>query len=295
VELRHLTTFQRVARLRSFTAAATDLGYAQSTVTEQIKALESVLGVELLERTNKMVRLTAAGERLLPYAERIAVLTDEARLAVKDEGTTGTVIVGSVASLATYRLSPIVEFFHHRFPDVRLVVRTSSCPDTEQALRHGELDLGLLMASRTSHLGLESVTLCDEDLVVVAAPDHPLAGRAEVTASDLREATVLNTEYGCPYRDMFEAALDESGAAKTQVLEFGTIEAIKQVAANGLGLALLPSFAVANELDEGQLVKLAWTPPFPMYSQISWRRGKRLSPALRLFVDQTIDVFCTRV
>lgn len=291
MELRHLTTFVQVARLQSFTAAAADLGYAQSTVTSQVKVLESALGVELLDRTAGRVELTEAGERLLPYAERLIDLADEARLAVREPGA-GTVIVGSVESIATYRLSPIVEFFHHRFPQLRLVVRASSCPDTEIALRRGELDLGFFMAAQTSHPGLSGIVLCEEELVVAAAPDHPLVGPAEVTTDELRKARILNTEWGCPYREVFEEALNEDSDEKIRLLEFGTIEAIKQMAANGLGVTLLPRFAVADEFASHHLAEVAWKPPFTLFTQVAWRKGKWISKALKLFIDQTTTVFC---
>lgn len=291
MELRYLTTFLQVARLQSFTAAAAGLGYAQSTITSHVKILEAALGAELFDRATGRVELTGAGERLLPYAERMIDLADEARLAVKEPDTGGTVIVGAVESIATYRLSQVVEFFHHRFPEMRLIVRTSSCPDTELALRRGELDLGFLMAADTSHPGLSGITLCREDLVVVAAPEHPLAGAAEVTTDELRKAVILNTEYGCPYRETFEVALSE-GEESVRLLEFGTIGAIKQMAANGLGVALLPRFAVAGEFAAGELVEVAWKTPFTFYTQVAWRKGKWISKALQLFVDQTVKVFC---
>ncbi len=292
MELRYLTTFLRVAQLQSFTAAAAGLGYAQSTITSHVKVLESALGAELFDRATGRVELTGAGQRLLPYAERIVDMADEARLAVKEPDIGGIVTVGAVESIATYRLSPVVEFFHHRFPEMQLVVRTSSCPDTELALRRGDLDLGFLMASETSHPGLSGIVLCQEDLVVVAAPGHPLIGPAPVSTDELRKALILNTEYGCPYREVFEAALNDDGAAKVELLEFGTIQAIKQMAANGLGAALLPRFAVAGELAAGELAEVAWEIPFTFYSQIAWRKGKWISKALQLFIDQVTRVFC---
>jgi DNA-binding transcriptional LysR family regulator len=292
MELRHLATFLRVVRLHSFTAAAGGLGYAQSTVTGHVKVLESTLGVELFDRSTGRIELTEAGERLLPFAERLVDLADEARLAVKEPGTHGTVLVGAVESIATYRLSPVVEFFHHRFPELRLVVRTSSCPDTELALRRGELDLGFIMATGTSHPGLSGIVLCREDLIVVAAPDHPLVGQPAVTTDELRKATILNTEYGCPYREAFEAALDNGSWEQAGLLEFGTIQAIKLMAANGLGVALLPRFTVAQEVASGELAEIAWPVPFTFSTQLAWRKGKWISKAHQLFIDQTASVFC---
>jgi DNA-binding transcriptional LysR family regulator len=290
--MRHLATFLTVARLQSFTGAAAELGYAQSTITGQVKGLESDLGAELLDRTTARVTLTPAGERLLPYAEQIVDLSAEARLAVHEaEEAAGTVSVGSIESIATYRLSTIVEFFHHRFPDLRLVVRVSSCPDTLRALRQGEFDVGFLMSSQIRYPGLKGITLSEEELVAVAATDHPLARAADVSTSELRAATILNTEYGCPYRELFEAALNEDSEEKIHLLEFGTIEAIKQMAAAGLGVTVLPRFAVSDELAAGALAEVAWKVPFTMISHIAWHKDKWISKTLRLFMDEAVKVF----
>jgi DNA-binding transcriptional LysR family regulator len=288
VEVRHLATFLAVWRLGSFRRAADELGYAQSTVTGQIKSVESELGAELLDRSGNQVRLTGAGERLVPLAQQILDLVDAASSAVRDDGgPAGQVLVGSIESLITYRLSPVVELFHHRFPRMRLVVRPSLCPDTVRALRAGELDVGFLMSAESIHPGLTTVTLCTERFAVVAAPGHPLTRQREVSTSELRAATILTTEYGCPYRELFESALSEGSPEKVQMLEFGTIEAIKQMAASGLGATLLPRFAVAEELGTGELAAIDWPVPFTMFTQLAWRRGKWITTALRQFIDES--------
>lgn len=290
-EMRHLATFVAVARLESFTGAAAELGYAQSTVTGQIKELEADLGAELVDRT-KGVRLTDAGQRFLPYAEQIIDLAAEARYSVMESGeAAGTLVIGSIDSIATYRLSPIVEFFYHRFPDLRLIVRASSCQDTQRALQQGQFDVGFLLTSQTRHPGLSAITLCREQFVAVAAPGHPLTDLPEVDTAGLRAATILNTEYGCPYREELEAALNKDSEDKIRLLEFGTIEAIKQMAVGGLGVAVLPRFAVEEELAEGSLAEVAWKVPFSMSSQIVWHKDKWISKALRLFIDETVRVF----
>lgn len=291
MHMRHIMTFLKVAQRKSFTGAAAELGYAQSTITGHIKSLESELGVGLLDRTTSQVRLTLAGERMIPYAERILDLAGEASLAVKDgqEGA-GAVVIGSIESITTYRLPPLIEMFHHRYPELQLVVRPSACSDTQQALRQGEFDLGFLMAVETGHPGLSGLTLCEEEFVVVAAPDHPLVGMASVTTGQLCKAVILNTEYGCPYRDLFEAELNRHDT-KLRLIEFGTVEAIKQMAVNGVGVTLLPRFAVGEELAGGELAEVAWQVPFTMYSQIAWNKNKWISGALQMVIDETGRVF----
>ncbi|MFF4353689.1 LysR family transcriptional regulator [Streptomyces sp. NPDC001530] len=286
MELRLLVTFEKVATVLSFTRAAAELKYAQSSVTSQIRALESSLGTELFDRLGSHIRLTEAGERLLPYARQIIELSEEARAAVAGaREPAGTLAVGTMESLTSYRLPPLLEFFHHRYPGVRLSLRTTIGDETRQALRQGTYDVGFLMEEETEHVGLESEELAVEPLALVAAPGHPLSGKAVVTA-DLTDQPLLATEPGCAYRDLFERELNSLSPDPVSFMEFGTIEATKRAAAAGLGMALLPEVTVAAELAEGSLLRLRWEPPFTLRTQLAWRAGKRLPAHARLFLEQ---------
>ncbi|MFC8668832.1 LysR family transcriptional regulator [Streptomyces sp. NPDC057199] len=289
MEIRLLVTFEKVATVLSFTQAAAELKYAQSSVTSQIRALESSLGAQLFDRLGSRIRLTEAGERLLPYARQIIELSEEARAAVVGtEEPSGTLTIGTMESLTSYRLSPLLELFHHRYPGVRLSMRPTLGDETRQALRQGTYDVGFLMERETEHTGLEVTLLTEEPLALVAAPGHPLAGAAVPTVStaDLVHEPLLATEPGCAYRDLFEEELNTRSAEPVSFMEFGTIEATKRAAAAGLGIALLPAVTVAEELADGRLVALPWEQPFTLSTQLAWRSGKRLPAHARLFVEQ---------
>jgi DNA-binding transcriptional LysR family regulator len=290
VEFRLLVTFEKVATVLSFTRAAAELAYAQSSVTSQIRALESSLGTELFDRLGSRIRLTEAGERLLPYARQIIELTEEARAAVVDaEEPAGSLTVGTMESLTSYRLPPLLELFHHRYPKVRLSLRTTLGDETRKALRQGTYDVGFLMEPETEHAGLESRVLAPEPLVLVASPRHPLVRHVGgLKTEDLAEVQLVGTEPGCPYRDLFESELTERTGAPPPFMEFGTIEATKRGVAGGLGVALLPRMAVGAELASGALTEVSWQPPFQLYTQVAWRAGKRLPLHLRLFIDASV-------
>ncbi|MFI1396346.1 LysR family transcriptional regulator [Streptomyces sp. NPDC020681] len=289
MELRLLVTFEKVATVLSFTQAAAELKYAQSSVTSQIRALESSLGTELFDRLGSRIRLTEAGERLLPYARRIIELNDEARAAVAGaDEPAGTINVGTMESLTSYRLPALLELFHHRYPQVKLSLRPTLGDETRQALRQGVYDIGFLLERETEHAGLESEVLAAEPLVLVSAPAHPLAGSPALVTGDLTDVQLIGTEPGCPYRDLFEQELREHTGAPPPFMEFGTIEATKRGVAGGLGVALLPRMTVRAELASGALVELPWKPPFQLYTQVAWREGKRLPRHVRLFIDETM-------
>ncbi|MFE0421013.1 LysR family transcriptional regulator [Streptomyces sp. NPDC058953] len=289
MELRLLVTFAKVAELLGFTAAATELRYAQSSVTAQIRALEADLGVQLFDRLGGRIRLTGAGERLLPYARRIIDLHDEARAAVAETGEPeGVLTVGTMESLTSYRLPPLLELFHHRYPAVRLSLRPALGDETRRAVLNGGYDIGFLMDPATTHPGLRTEILTEEALVLVAAPRHHLAGAATLTTAGLVGEQLLGTEPGCPYRDLFEAELRRESGTTPPFREYGTLEATKQGVAAGLAVALLPRVAVRAELAAGSLVALPWEPPFRLYTQVAWREGMRLPRHVRLFIDETL-------
>ncbi|MET8220128.1 LysR family transcriptional regulator [Streptomyces hirsutus] len=290
MDIRQLTTFQKAATLLSFSRAAAELNYAQSSVTGQIRGLENTLGVELFERlSGRSVRLTQAGERFLPYAEQLLSLADEARSATRGGSEpAGRVLVGTMESIATYHMPPMLEFFHHRHPGLQVVLRPGSGEETVQALGRGALDLGLVMDVETRHAGMEGVVLRTEPLVAVVCPDHLLAARRLVTADQLREAPLLVPEAGPRCRRLLEREL-WGGREPVPLLESGTVGSAKRWAAAGLGIALLPAVAVADDIDTGVLAPLAWRPPFEVSTQLLWRRGTRLTRETRVFVDKVSE------
>lgn len=292
MELRQLATLREVAAAGGFTKAAERLGYAQSSITAQIQALERELGVRLFERLGKRVVLTDAGRRLLDYAERILKLADEARavLAEGDEPV-GTLSIGAAETLCTYRLPPLLRRYRARFPRVQLIVKPGLCPDMRQAVRQGELDLAFLLEEPVSPPDLVVEPLVRESVLVLACPDHPLARREAIAPCDLGGETLLVAEGRGSYRERFERALAAAGVRPGVVLEFGGVEAIKQCATAGMGVAVLPAVAVAEEVTGGQLVALPWRgPDLSVVTQLAWHKDKWLSPALRAFLQMTWEV-----
>ncbi|MGW2562131.1 LysR family transcriptional regulator [Streptomyces sp. NPDC001514] len=290
MDIRQLRTFHRVAVLGSFTRAATELNYAQSSVTAQVKSLEVSLGTELFERVGGKVKLTPAGSRLLPYAGQLLSLADEARGAASPDGQPeGLLTIGTMESITSYRMPPVLEYFHHRYPRLQLALRPSLCAETLHSLRQGVFDAGFLMEAETQHSGVHSEVLGIERLVVVAPPGHRLADDSKVPTDELRQESVLAPEAGCAYRELLEAELNDGSGEPVPFLEFGNIEAIKRGVGAGLGISLLPRMTVTDELAAGSLVPLAWEPPFELYTQLAWRKGTQLSRERQVFVEQVIE------
>ncbi|MFC7440903.1 LysR family transcriptional regulator [Laceyella putida] len=287
MEMRQLKTFVAVAERGGFTRAAAELGYAQSSVTAQIQALEEELDTPLFDRLGKKIALTEAGKRLLTYAVELLRLHDEAIHHVRSHSEPcGTLTIGSPESIAAFRLTEVILEYKRRYPDVHLVIKPGLCSEMSQFVRLGEIDVAFTMLKEPlveQDIHLE--TLVREKMALVAASDHPLAQLDRVEPRDLIGQTFLHTETGCSYRGLFEHYLLKQGIV-ARGEEFWSIEAIKNGVYAELGIALLPMIAVEKELLEGKLVRLNWDDEeCRVWTQMIYHKNKWLSPALKAWID----------
>jgi DNA-binding transcriptional LysR family regulator len=248
--------------------------------------MERELGVPLFERLGQQVRLTAHGSLLLPYAERILRLLAEANSVTKGgENPVGTLVIGSPESVLTYRLPPVLKLFRAKYPQVELVFRGVGSIELMSDLERGELDLGLVIDDRLKDDRLHVEALCPEPMVLVTQADHPLLAQPRVGAKDLAGQTFLLTDPGCAYRAKLEQALAQSNFQPKAVMEFTSVETIKQCAALGMGIACLPALVVDQELTTGKLATLPWSgTALTMKTLVAWHKDKWLSPAMTAFL-----------
>lgn len=292
MEHRQLRTFKVLARTLSFTRAAAELGYVQSNVTAQVRALERELGVPLFDRLGRRVVLTDAGRVLLRYAERLLDLSEEAREAVTGDGEpAGMLVVGASPSLSAYRLPRLLRSFGSRFPRVKLSFRPTPHAELGGRVADGSLDVAFLLEGPVKSASLRAEVLAEEPLVVLAPPDHPLASSAQVSPADLAGEPILLTEPGCNYRLMFERELEEAGVEPAAALEFDGVEAVKQCVVAGMGVAMLPAVTVEAELERGELAALRWAGrDLAIPVQMTWHKDKWVSPALAAFLDTSREM-----
>jgi DNA-binding transcriptional LysR family regulator len=287
MDMRQLTTFRTLATTLSFTQTAATLNYVQSTVTAQIQALEAELGVQLFDRLGKRVILTAAGQRLLEYAEKILALAEEAQHAVAgDEEPTGTLRLSAPESVCIYRLPGILREYHLRCPRVRLLFQPMACIDAPRMVSSGQVDVALILDKplRAVHLWVEALSA--EPILLVAPPEHSLTGVPRITAADMDGEPVVLTETNCSYRIAFEQTLMRAGIHPATTLEFSNVEAIKQCVMAGMGLGVLPAYVVDRELEQGRIAALNWAEAdMTMQLQMIRHKDRWLSPALRAFLE----------
>jgi DNA-binding transcriptional LysR family regulator len=296
MELRELTAFCEVASQSSFNRAATRLGYAQSTVSAQIQALERDLGVQLFDRLGRSIVLTASGEALLPHAQRILDLTDQARSAVIGALADGAELVGVVTvsapeSLLTYRLPPVLSRFRDRHPHVSIDLRPTPVgrfhSETRRAVATGEVQLAFVLDTPLDMPGFDSEILLNEPISVIAPPGHRLTAASTTRPADLRGETLLLPEApdsGCVYRNQFERQLGDHQVTADTSLEFTSIETVKQCVVSGMGVSALLSVAVDADVAAGRLARLSWSETFDAYTQLVWNAHRTISPVLSAFM-----------
>ncbi|NGQ93707.1 LysR family transcriptional regulator [Brevibacillus sp. SYP-B805] len=287
MDTRYLQTFREVAKCQSFTRAAEALGYAQSSVTTQIQNIESEFGVMLFERWGRKIRLTPAGETLLGYAEQVLALLDDARVNLSEEAQSGgTLTIGTVESLAAFYLPPYLQIFRQEHPRMKLMLQPGICPELLQGIREGVYDLAFLLDRVQDHPDLVSINLGEEELVVIASPEHRLASRKTIEVADFAGEDWIFTETGCSYRMQMEKVLLDSGEPIGSSLEFGSLEAIKQCVSYGLGLALLPKLAVLEDVRQGRLAILPFRhPEIRVYRQLVYHKKKRVTQTQQRLID----------
>ena len=260
LDLEQLKTFRVVAMTESFTRAAVELGCCQSSVTTRIKSLERELGAPLFERFrfSRKVVLTEVGRRTFDYAEQLLALAHKAKVAAQTKASdpSGELRVGAPEVLLTYRLSSLLHRFQTLHPKVQLGVSSNSNSEMlTTAVSEGLVDMAFVVDQplRPDKVFVES--LAKEDLLIVGAPDRDFtSGAGHLETPDLARTPLLFSEHNCPFRAILSRSLRESGIRMESALEVGSIEAVKQCAIAGMGIAVLPRVAVASELNQGRLV-----------------------------------------
>ncbi|MBA2760127.1 MAG: LysR family transcriptional regulator [Chloroflexia bacterium] len=307
MELRHVETFRAVAKELSFSRAAFNLGYVQSSVSAQIAALERDLGLPLFDRLGRSIRLTDAGQVMFFYAGRLLDLAEEARTSVSEVGlkagvVTGTLTVSAPETLLTYRLPRLLAEFHRRYPMVRLSVRPSVVGrltgGTQRAIEEGRVDVAFVLDHELEEslgfTGLVVEPLVGEAITVIAPAGHPLTGVSSVEPGHLASKAVLlpeAPEAGCAYRGVFERQLADARVIPAETIEFTSIEAVKQCVAAGMGISVLPTVTVSADLATSRLVALDWNGEFRVQTQVAYHADRWKSPAFAAFLKTTREVF----
>jgi DNA-binding transcriptional LysR family regulator len=286
MEIRQLRYLVTIVEEGGFTRAAERVHVAQPGVSAQIRLLERELGQELLDRSGRSVRLTEAGEAVLPHAQAALRAIDQLRdVADAMAGLVrGRVRLGMVTSCGVPDVPDLLERFHRVHPGIDVTLSEASSHALVDQLRDGTLDVALIAVSARDPAGLELSVIVDEEIVAVVAPGHPLAGQETVGLGVLVGHTLISMPAGSGMRGVLDEVCTAAGVRPRIALEATNPGMLAQLAMRGLGVAIVPS-STARE-HAGRLHALKIVRPSPRGRlAMAWRADGPRSTAARALVD----------
>jgi DNA-binding transcriptional LysR family regulator len=279
LNLDQLSTFTQVIELGGFSAAAQRLNLSQPAVSLQVRQLERRLGVRLVERVGRRATATAAGLDLLAHAQRIesAVADAAEAMAIHAGGTVGRVRIGTGGTACIYLLPPIVRVLRQRFPSLEIVVSTGNTPDVLKGIEANAVDVGLVTLPAGGRM-LQVTPVMDDEFVAIFPAGEAPAG--PVTAAVLAARSIVLYEPGAHTRHIVDEWALRGSAALKPVSELGSVEAIKELVAAGLGCSVLPKMALPPQQVAGRLDVRRLSPRLYRKLAVVLRRDKPLRRGL---------------
>jgi DNA-binding transcriptional LysR family regulator len=293
VDLGQIEAFVQVAQHRSFSKAAEALFLTQPSVTARIQSLERDLGESLFERNGRGVRLTEMGTTFLPFARRALKALQDGRDAIDGMRNLdiGTLKLGSALTVSTYVLPKILKKYCSTYPGVEVSVHTGRSEQVLQMVLQDEVHCAL---ERTvHHTEIVTVPLYEDDLALVAAPEHRFAQRRSATVEEIGRESLILFDRGSSYNALIQGVFRQHGIVPKTLMEMDTIEGTKKMVEEGMGIALLPKVSTEREIEQGRLTLVAVSNATMPRRQISliFRKNRKQPRAVTAFFGLLADLY----
>ena len=284
-----LYIFYAVASHRSFSRAAEALNITQPAVSIQVQELEKFLGAVLFHRRTRGLRITEVGETVFAYAQQIFSLSGKLLETLEEIHNlqTGRLSLGASTTPGEYLLPMAVGRFRQLYPGINVDLHIANTRTITQRILNQELDLGMVGSHPTvgqDELGF--IDYMEDEIVLVAAPTHPLAQGGNVTAQQVVDAGLILREPGSATRNTAEEYFGRLGITPAAALSLGSNQALKQAAMAGGGVAVISRMGVTAEVRAGMLVTLPvvdWDCRRPL--TLIYPRERQLSPSKQAFLE----------
>jgi DNA-binding transcriptional LysR family regulator len=256
VLIAQLEAFVTLAHQHRMRIAGERLHLSQPALSARIAGLETELGARLFERGREGMVLTAAGRAFLVHAERALDAVESGTRIVRDveDGQDGLLVVGAAPAVSAYVVPELIARLRRFYPGVRVSVRTGHSEEIVELVATGDAQIGLVRELRDERL--RSELLYEEELALVARPDHPFVSEGRIPLSRLRDATLILFDRASTYYDLTHALFRDAGVSPYSVIEADNIETAKRMVTRGIGVALLPTTATAEAIDSHELAAI---------------------------------------
>lgn len=286
MELRNLITFIHVAELGSFTKAAEQLGYSQSTVSFQIKQLEEELGCLLFERINHTITLTERGHELVSYAHGVRALMDEFKESLTKEELSGSIHIVTPDSICDDMINSHYIDFHEKYPSISIRFTTGDSALMLDMLDHNEADFIITLDSRLYNKDYIIAKEQPLSMHFVANAASKFAGKKKLSVKDIIDEPFILTEHGQGYRRVLDRELAKMSLEITPVLEIGRTDIITAMIAQNNMVSFLPDFITKDLVDSGVLCYLdVCDIHIDIWKQLIYHKNKWMSKSLKTFID----------
>ncbi|MCS6294835.1 MAG: LysR family transcriptional regulator [Nitrospira sp.] len=266
MELRQLEYFMAVATHHNFSRAAEHVHVSQPSLSIQIAGLEKELGTRLFDRLGRKVVLTQAGELFQVHAERALREVEQAEQVVHEllGAKRGRLVVGTLSTVNSYLIAPLVSRFKQRFPDIHLQVHAQPSSEIVNGLLTNRLDVGICLLP-LSHAHITTIPLFEERLALIA-PASMKIGKIRTRMQDLAQLPLVLMPADYCLRKMVESECAKAGVHPQVVLEMSSPEGILQAVAEGTGATILPELYVRSRLPAAQLQIIDLYDPTPRHT-----------------------------
>jgi len=282
-----LKVFCDLVESRSFSRAAVRNSITQSAVSQQVKNLEVRFKTQLLRRDGKSVSPTPAGRLFYERSRTILESFEQMQLEIKSIGQdmVGSVRVATIYSIGLHEISVVVKSFLKQYPKVNLRVEYSKGPRVYEDCLRGVIDLGMVTYPEPRK-GIRVIPLPSDQLILICAPDHPLAKRRQIDIRQLNGENYIAFEKGLPSQRALDQIFHESDIEIRTVMEFDNIETIKRGVEIGAGVSIVPLLSVQKEVQTGLLAQVGFTnKSYYRPLGIIVRTKAPISPAARKFIE----------